>query len=169
MNEGLLLMRVVIGLLMAAHGAQKLFGWFGGYGLAGTGQFLEGLGFRPGRFFAVLASGSEVLGGLLIAFGFLGPIGPALVLSVMIVGAVTVHWANGVFAQNSGIEVPLLYATVVTGLALSGPGRYSLDALLGLTSLWTPAVTSVVLLAGIAGGFGNLALRHVGARQRVVA
>src|SRR5262245_66499415 len=169
MNEGLLLIRVVVGLLMAAHGAQKLFGWFGGYGLAGTGQFLESLGFRPGRFFAVLASGSEVLGGLLIAVGLLGPVGPALVLSVMIVGAITVHWANGVFAQNNGIEVPLLYATVVTALALSGPGRYSVDALLGLTSLWTPAVTWLVLLVGFIGGIGNLALRHAEARQQVVA
>jgi putative oxidoreductase len=92
-----------------------------------------------------------------------------MVLSVMIVGAITVHWANGLFSQNSGIEVPLLYATAVTALALSGPGRYSVDALLGLTSLWTPVVTSVVLLAGIVGGIGNLALRHVGARQQVVA
>jgi putative oxidoreductase len=169
MDAGLLLVRLFVGLLMAAHGAQKLFGWFGGYGLTGTGQFFEGLGFRPGRFFAALASGAEVLGGLLITLGFLGPVGPALVLSVMIVGAITVHWAHGLFSQNNGIELPLLYATVAVALALSGPGRYSADALLGLTSLWTPAVTWAVLLIGIVGGFGNLALRHGGARQQVVA
>jgi putative oxidoreductase len=169
MDVALLVVRAVVGLLMTAHGAQKLFGWFGGYGLTGTGQFFDGLGFRPGRFFAALASGAEVLGGLLIALGFFGPVGPALVLSVMIVGAITVHWAHGLFSQNNGIELPLLYATIAIALALSGPGRYSADALLGLTSLWTPAVTGAALLVGIVGGFGNLALRHVGARQQVVA
>jgi putative oxidoreductase len=169
MDAGLLVVRVVVGLLMAAHGAQKLFGWFGGYGLTGTGQFFEGLGFKPGRFFAALASGAEVLGGLLIALGFFGPVGPAIVLSVMIVGAVTVHWNNGVFAQNSGIEVPLLYATVSVALALAGYGWYSADTLFGLTSLWTPAVNWAALLVGIVGGFGNLALRQAEARQQVVA
>src|SRR6187551_74946 len=104
MNEGLLLARVVLGLLMAAHGSQKLFGWFGGYGLAGTGGFFESLGFRPGKLFAAAAGGTEFAAGLLVAFGLLGPLGPALIVSVMIVAMATVHWANGVFAQNNGIE-----------------------------------------------------------------
>ena len=76
MWTGLLVARMVLGLLIAAHGAQKLFGWFGGYGLAGTGGFFEQLGFRPGRFFAATAGTTEVVGGLLVAFGLLGPIGP---------------------------------------------------------------------------------------------
>src|SRR3982750_2666778 len=109
MDAGLLLARMVLGLLMAAHGAQKAFGWFGGYGLAGTAGFMESLGFRPGRFFAATASGTEIVGGLLLALGLLGPLGPALIVSVMIVAAVTVHWANGVFSQSNGIELPLLY------------------------------------------------------------
>src|SRR5882762_5345515 len=88
LNLGLLLIRVIFGLTMVAHGAQKLFGWFGGYGLAGTGGFFEQLGFRPGRLFAALASVTELGAGLLIALGFLGPVGPALLLSVMIVAAV---------------------------------------------------------------------------------
>src|SRR5947199_5776821 len=106
MAIGLLLVRLVAGGLMAAHGSQKLFGWFGGYGLTGTGGFFEGLGFRPGRLFAAAAGASELMGGLLVALGLLGPVGPALVLSVMIVAAVTVHW-HGVFAASNGVEIPL--------------------------------------------------------------
>src|SRR5215203_7448847 len=93
-SAGLLALRLVLGLAMAAHGSQKLFGWFGGHGLAGTGGFFEMLGFKPGRAFAFAAGATEVLSGLLVAAGFLGPVGPALMLSVMIVAAVTVHWKN---------------------------------------------------------------------------
>ena len=80
---GLLVVRVVIGLIMAAHGTQKLLGWFGGYGLKGTGEFFVQLGFQPGPAFAAAASLSEIVSGILVALGFLGPIGPALMLSVM--------------------------------------------------------------------------------------
>src|SRR4249919_3319552 len=124
---GLLLARVVLGLLMAAHGTQKLFGWFGGYGLKNTGEFFVQLGFRPGRLFATAASIGEVSSGLLTALGFLGPVGPAIMISVMIVAALSVHWPNGIFAASNGIEVPLLYATGALGLALVGPGPYSVD------------------------------------------
>src|SRR5256885_8437168 len=125
---GLLLVRVVIGVIMAAHGAQKLLGWFGGYGLRGTGQFFEQLGFQPGPAFAAAASISEIVSGLLVALGFLGPVGPALMISVMIVAAVTVHWEHGLFAGKNGIEVPLLYAAAAFALALTGYGEFSLDA-----------------------------------------
>jgi putative oxidoreductase len=145
---------------MAAHGTQKLFGWFGGYGLAGVGGYFESIGFRPGRTFALAAGLAETVGGLLVALGLLGPVGPAVVVSVMIVAGITVHWANGVFATDNGIEVPLLYGVVMAGLALTGHGEYSLDAALGLTSLWTPAVTWAVLAIGIVGGLGNLAIRR---------
>src|SRR4051812_9055176 len=111
MNGGLLLLRLVIGLLMAAHGSQKLFGWFGGHGLAAVAGMFESLGFRPGRFFAAAAAWSEFGSGLLMAVGLLGPVGPAIMLAVMIVAAISVHWRNGVFAMSNGIEVPLLYAT----------------------------------------------------------
>jgi putative oxidoreductase len=156
----LFLIRIVLGLLMAAHGAQKLFGWFGGYGLTGVGGFFESLGFRPGKAFALAAGLAETGGGLLVALGLLGPVGPAVVVSVMIVAATTVHWANGVFAAESGIEVPLLYGVVMAALALAGFGGYSLDAALGLTALWTPAVIWAVLAIGVIGGFANLALRR---------
>jgi putative oxidoreductase len=158
MDTGLLLIRLVFGLVMAAHGAQKLFGWFGGYGIAGTGGFFESLGFRPGKLFATLAGLGEFGGGLLLALGFLGPIGPALILSVMIVATVTAHLGKGLFATSGGIEVPLLYAAASTGLALTGPGRFSLDALVGLAT--TEPLALIALAIGIIGAFANLALRR---------
>src|SRR5690349_21986568 len=116
MDLGLLVARAAVGVLMAAHGSQKLFGWLGGYGVAGTGGFLEGLGFRPGRVFAAAAGVAELAGALLIAFGLLGPIGPAAVVSVMIVAAVTVHWNQGLLATSNGIELPALYAAIAAAL-----------------------------------------------------
>ena len=160
MDAGILVARVVFGLLMAAHGTQKLFGWFGGYGLAGTAGFFEALGFKPGRFFAATAATTEIVAGLLMALGLLGPIGPALFLSVMIVAAVAVHCPHGLFAANNGIEMPLLYGTAGVALALTGPGAYSLDAVLGLTGMWTPALAWAALGLGLLGGIANLAIRR---------
>jgi putative oxidoreductase len=157
MDAGLLMVRMVVGLVMAAHGAQKAFGWFGGYGLAGTGGFMESLGFRPGRVFAAMAAGTEIAGGVLLALGFLGPLGPALIISVMIVAIATVHWTHGLFAQNNGIELPLLNIATAAAIALIGNGAYSLDALLSLT--WAPEVVYAVLALGIVGGVANLAIR----------
>jgi len=157
---GLLVARLVLGLLMAAHGAQKLFGWFGGYGLNATGEFMVQLGFPSGRAFASAASVGEIASGLLVALGLLGPIGPAIMISVMIVAAVTVHLRNGVFATQNGIELPLLYGTGALAIALAGFGSYSLDALLGISSIWTPRVTALVLAIGVVGGFANLVIRR---------
>jgi putative oxidoreductase len=164
LSIGLLVVRVVVGLIMAAHGASKLLGWFGGYGLRGTGEFFVQLGFQPGRAFAAAASLSEIISGLLVALGFLGPIGPALMVSVMIVATLTVHLGQGLFAPK-GIEVPLLYAAAAFGLALTGFGEYSVDAMLGVAGRWSAAFTWIVLLLGVAGAFVNLALR----RRPVVA
>jgi putative oxidoreductase len=160
MGVGLLVARVVIGLVMAAHGAQKLLGWFGGYGLTKTGEFFVHLGFRPGRTFAAAASVAEITSGVLVALGLFGPVGPALMISVMIVAAFTVHWEHGLFAANNGIEVPLLYATAAFGLALMGFGPYALDAWFGIGDRWTLTATALVLGAGILGGFANLSLRR---------
>ena len=160
LSSGLLVARLVLGLLMVAHGTQKLFGWFRGYGLAGTAGFFESLGYRPGRTFVTVASLAEVTGGLLLALGFLGPVGPALMISVMIVAAVTVHRGNGLLATSNGIELPLLYAGGALAIALTGPGVYSLDSLLGLSHLWTPEVVWGVIAAGVVGGIVNVGLRR---------
>ena len=182
LNIGLLLIRLIFGLVMVAHGAQKLFGWFGGYGpagtvgffkqalgvpapiggygLAGTGGFFESLGFRPGRRFAFAAALSEFTGGWLFTLGFLGPVGPMLIIAVMLVASISVHWRNGLFASTNGVEVPLLYATAVIGVALIGYGVYSLDAAFGLATFWTPGLIGLALAAGVLGGFANLMLRR---------
>jgi putative oxidoreductase len=159
LNLGLLLIRLIFGLIMAAHGAQKLFGWFGGYGLAGTGGFFESLGFRPGKTFAAAAALSEFVGGWLFTLGLLGPVGPALILAVMLVASISVHLRNGLFATTNGVEVPLLIATAVVGVALIGFGTYSLDAALGLATFWSPGLIGLALAVGVIGGIANLLLR----------
>jgi putative oxidoreductase len=156
----LLFIRLVIGLAMAAHGAQKLFGWFGGYGLAGTGGFLESLGFKPGKLFAFAAGLAEGLGGLLIALGLGGPVGAALVISAMVVAIVTVHLRNGFFATGNGVELPLLYLLVAAGYAFAGYGALSLDGALGLGGVWTPVLVWVFVALGVAGGVANLLVRR---------
>jgi putative oxidoreductase len=159
-SAGLLVVRLVLGLLMAAHGTQKMFGWFGGHGITATAGFFEQLGFRPGRLFATLAAGTEVASGALVALGLFGPVGPALMLPVMIVAIGSVHWSHGLFAMNNGIELPLLFAAGAFALALTGPGAWSLDALLGLDTLTTSGLAWPLLALGIVGGFANLALRR---------
>lgn len=157
---GLLVVRVVFGLIFAAHGAQKLFGWFGGYGIAGTSGWLESTGYRPGRFFATALGLTEFIAGLLLAIGFLGPVGPAMIIAVMIVAMVTVHWKNAFFVSTNGIEHPLMFTVAAIGLALTGPGRYSVDYQQGWLRWETPGLTWIVLAAGVIVGLVNLALRR---------
>jgi putative oxidoreductase len=168
MDSGLLMARLVFGTVMAAHGTQKLFGWFGGYGIAGTGGFFESVGFRPGRLLALAAGLGETAGGLLVALGLFGPIGPALMLSVMIVAS-SLHWNNGLFATSNGIELPLLYSAAAVALAFTGHGAYSLDALIGIAGFWTPQLIWAMLAFGVFGGVANLALRRVPAQTSVAA
>ena len=160
MNFALLLLRLVLGTAFAAHGAQKLFGWFGGYGIQGTGAFVESLGFRPGTRFAILLGLSEFLGGILLALGLLGPIGPAMMISVMVVAILTVHKGNGFFAVTNGSELPILYTTGALTIALAGPGWYSMDYLL-LDFVVPRSLTLMVLAVAVLGAFANVAAaRH---------
>ena len=129
MDIGLLLLRLTVGLTLAAHGTQKLFGWFGGPGLDGTGQFFEMIGFIPGRRHALRAGLAETGGGLLLALGLLTPVAAALLFSVMLVAAVTVHIKKGFFVQNGGYEYTLVLGIAALTLAFTGPGSLSLDAL----------------------------------------
>jgi putative oxidoreductase len=160
MATGLLVARIILGLTLATHGAQKLFGWFGGNGVKGTAGFVEGLGFRPGTLFAAAAGLGEFGGGVLTAAGFLGPVGPALLVLVMLVAIVSVHWGNGFFARSGGIEHPLMNVAAALAIAFAGPGAYSLDGLFGLSDLWRPSVAWTTVGIAVALALLTLAIRH---------
>ncbi|MER5184129.1 DoxX family membrane protein [Streptomyces sp. NPDC002896] len=125
-DAGMLLLRLAVGLLLAGHGAQKLFGIFGGGGLSATGKGFAELGYNPGEFFAGLAGASEFLGGLGLAVGLLTPLAAAAVVGVMI-NAMATTSSNGLWAQDGGIEYPLCLAAAAIAIAAVGPGLLSLD------------------------------------------
>lgn len=157
---GLLIARLIVGLAMAAHGSQKAFGWFGGYGLKGTGGFFESLGYRPGVLFASLAAYGEIAGGLLTALGLFGPVGPALIVLVMIVAAGAMHIQNGFFASKNGFELNAFIIAAALALTFGGPGALSLDGLLGLDQYFSGPVEATVIGAGAVIGFISLTLRR---------
>jgi putative oxidoreductase len=127
---GLLIIRLVIGVLFIGHGAQKLFGWFGGYGLKGTGGWFESIGIKPGVIMALFAGLAELLGGLLFALGLLTPLAGILIAGTMVMAIVKVHAPNGLWATSNGYEYNLTLLAVAIGIALIGPGQYALDAFL---------------------------------------
>jgi putative oxidoreductase len=152
MNIGLLVLRLVVGLTFAAHGAQKLLGWFGGSGVDGTGQFFTMIGFSPGRRHALMAGLAETLGGLLLALGLVTPVASAALISVMLVAVVSVHIKKGFFGQNGGYEYNLVLAVAALALAFTGPGSLSVDALLGYARsglLWGLGAFGLGILSGI--------------------
>ena len=164
MDFGLLIIRLVLGTALAVHGAQKLFGAFGGYGIAGTGGFFESIGFRPGKPLAAVAGVGEFAGGLAFAFGFFTPFAAAMLLSTMLV-AISVHAGKGFFAQAGGYEYPLILAAVVTAVAFTGAGSFSGEAFLGYT--FTGVTWGIVsLVLGVIGALPPLALRAL-ARARI--
>jgi putative oxidoreductase len=159
MDLGLLVLRLVVGLTLAAHGTQKLFGWFGGYGLAGTGGFMEQLGFLPGKRSALMAGLAETGGGLLLALGAATPLAAALIIGVMLVAIVSVHVPKGFFNHNGGYEFPLVLAVAALTVVLTGPGRISVDALVGREFAGV-ASGLASLIVGSAGAALQLANRH---------
>lgn len=128
-SVGLLLMRLVIGIAFIGHGAQKLFGWFGGYGPKGTGGYMESIGIKPGVTMAVLAGLMELIGGFMFAAGLLTPVAAVLIVATMLGAIIKVHGPNGFWSTSNGIEFPLTVLVVAVGVALTGPGSISLDAL----------------------------------------
>jgi putative oxidoreductase len=160
LSTGLLIGRLILGLSMTAHGSQKLFGWFGGHGLAGTAGFLESIGYRPGRLFATAAALGEVGSGLLVALGLFNPLGEAIMISVMLVAMMMAHWQHGFFATDNGIELPLLYMAGAVALAFTGPGAYSLDAALGLNGLHRGEIAATAMGVAVVGAVVVLALRR---------
>ena len=161
MNTALLILRLVVGFAMAAHGSQKVFGWFGGPGISGFSGFLESIGFRHGAWFALAAGLSELLSGLLMATGFGGPIGPSLMVSVMLVAIATVHLGHGFFTATNGIELPMLYLTGALAVAFAGAGEFSLDHVFGFDAAFPQSATTIALAISVLGALANLGLRDV--------
>lgn len=130
MDLGLLMIRLVIGVLFIGHGAQKLFGWFGGYGLKGTGGWFDSIGMKPGVTMALLAGLTELLGGILFTLGLLTPLAGIMIAGTMLMAIIKVHAPNGLWSTANGYEYNLTLLVVAIGMALIGPGRYALDAFL---------------------------------------
>jgi putative oxidoreductase len=165
MEVGLFLIHAVVGALLAAHGAQKLFGILGGFGLQSTGTYLESFGLRPGKLYATLAGTAELAGGLLLAAGLFTPVAAALVTATMFVAARTDHAHKGLWIFNGGSEYVLTVAALALGLAFNGAGAWSVDAAIG----WNVAGLAWGLGAfgvAVAGAAGVLSLRRT---QRQVA
>lgn len=144
MDVALLILRVVVGLYLIAHGTQKLFGWPGGGGLTVTSGHFQAMGFRPTRLWALAAGLSEAGGGLLFVLGLLTPLGSIGIIAAMLVAIIVAHLGKGWFSMTGGPELPLAYIGAAVAVLIAGSGRYALDAVLGI-SLPQP-VTSLVLL-----------------------
>lgn len=160
MDIGLLAIHVIVGVLFIGHGAQKLFGLFGGHGLEGTGAFFESIGLRPGKLHAGLAGGAEFFGGALLAIGLFVPFAAAALIATMVAAIVKVHATNGPWATDGGYEYNLVLIAVALVLAGAGAGTYGLDDALGLDltgSGWALAA----LGAGLVGAAGALGSGHI--------
>jgi putative oxidoreductase len=164
MNIGLLILRLFVGLALSAHGAQKLFGWWGGPGVGGFRQHLTRMRFRPASLWVAGAIGSEIGGGLLLALGLLSPFGSVGVGAAMLMAIVSVHWGKGFFGQGGGVEIPLLYLVPAAVLGITGPGSYSLDSLFGIT-LPEPVTGIVVAAVAVAGVAIGMLGRHPAIEQ----
>ena len=147
LNLGLLILRVVCGLTLAAHGAQKCLGWFGGPGWAGWTQNMQKQGFKPAPLWTALVVLGELGGGLSLATGFLTPLGAAGIFSAMFMAIFKSHWKNGFWNGKRGIEFPLSLLTIAIALGFTGPGAYAFDALFGL-ALPTPLLFIILAAAG---------------------
>ncbi|MHB8508952.1 MAG: DoxX family protein [Candidatus Dormibacteria bacterium] len=156
MDLGILILRVVVGLALAAHGSQKLFGWFGGGGPKGTQGFIGVLGFRPVGFWTWAVTLGEFGGGLLTAFGLLNPIGPLAVIAAMTTATLVAHWPKGFWAAKGGYEFPLTNAAAAVAIAFAGPGRFSLDSELGIAlSRGTAGIITLVFVLGVVTGLAT--------------
>jgi putative oxidoreductase len=147
LNTGLLVLRLVVGIGLAAHGAQKLFGWWGGPGVRGLVGHLTHMRFRPAPLWVAGAIGTEIGGGVLLAAGFLSPLGSVGVGAAMLMAIVAFHWGKGFFGQGGGIESPFLYLVAAASLGMTGPGSYSLDSLFKIA---LPEPVTGIVAAGLA-------------------
>ncbi len=129
---GLLILRLIVGGLLSGHGSQKLFGWFGGFGINGTAGWLESIGLKPGRLWASGAAASEFGGGALTAVGFLHPLGPIATIASMVMAYEVAHKGKPIWVTEGGAELPVTNVAAALALTLAGPGRFSLDSLFGI-------------------------------------
>ncbi len=157
MDVALLILRIVVGLYVAAHGAQKLFGWFNGPGLKGAEGFLGGmLGFRPASLWTYAVSLAEFGGGLLMVVGLLNPLGPIAVIAGQTTATLVVHWAKGPWGSEGGYEQTLTNLTVAAAVAIAGAGRYSLDRLFGIAiPVWFSVTFAIIALLAVAVAIGT--------------
>ncbi len=165
LNIGLLVLRVVVGLTVAAHGSQKLFGWFEGPRISGFSAMLGQLGIRPERPFAILAALAEFAGGLLVALGLLTPITALFMGGSLVVAIFAVHLPKGFWNKAGGYEFPLALLGAAVAIALTGPGRFSLDSLFGI-SLPEPVTFIVAAVLVAIGCAAALAAPRLEARSR---
>ncbi len=147
----LLILRLAVGLTIAAHGAQKLFGWFGGPGMAGFTGWVENMNLRPGRLWAWASALAEFGGGLLLAMGFLTPLAAAIIIANMLMAVAKVHLAKGFWNTGGGYEYNLIIMAAALAIGLAGPGAYALDALVigGGPQLQLFAYALLIGLAGV--------------------
>ena len=155
MDIALLVLRLVVGLLMAGHGAQKLFGWFRGHGITGTAGWLGSIGFRPPRLWAWVAGLSEFGGGVLFALGLCTPLGSVGIASAMLTAIVRAHWPK-IWATEHGFELPLTYLVVAVAVGVTGPGAYSLDT--ALRTALPPSLAALSVIVALAGWLVGLTL-----------
>jgi len=163
----LLILQLGVGLTFAAHGAQKVFGWWGGPGLTGWEGAMERMGFRPARLFALISALAELVGGLFLAAGFLTPIVAAILVAQTVVIIGQVHLSNGFFNARSGIEFPLLLGVGAAAVGLGGPSAFSVDAALGLVV--APTARVVLLVVGLAVGLVTLWIPRLGSHRHAPA
>ena len=165
MDLGLFVLRIVVGMLLAGHGAQKLFGWFGGHGPRGTAGFFDQLGLKPGHVHARVAGAAELGGGILLVLGLLTPFASMALIAVMTAAVITVHGRKGPWVTDGGYEYNAVIAAVAFALASVGAGSWSLDRAFGLSDhglLWG----ILALLAGVLGGVAAVFLGRSQAEQQ---